>query len=209
MGIFDGLRRTREGSKSRSGLPQKPIEITVADGDLRRAEALLAQFNEAAGRDDGPAVLAAGGAIARAGGYAGLEDLFRRTAQNRNEMDRPWLWLAAVLRRAADTDEVKIVALAYMFLEVWSGQVAPRMMPADIDEFGLGGPPKEVQAEFATVALNCLVQHDPEQVISSSPTITLHIADVAKAASVRSITLDSKGVAIDGTVLDAARRIIG
>lgn len=181
----------------------------VDETDLGAATALLAGFSRAAGSDDGNGVVAAGLKLAGVCGYRGQQDVVERcTASGPDELYRDWYRLAALTRLAAQREDLRTVALAFLFADLWQSQVAPESDLGDLDEIGFPTPPPAVQADFAGLAIAHLADQDPSWIVAKGTTATIRTIYVLDRAARLLVDLNNTGVPAEPTHLEVARRIL-
>jgi tetratricopeptide (TPR) repeat protein len=144
----------------------------VDEDDLRRVDAILAQF-EQSGADHG----AVGTAIARA---AGVGPPDQRT--DPDWLERPWLWLRQIAAEAIRRNDFRLAVRVGSFVEFWCEQVAPRLPLAAVQEIGLRIAPEPLHAQLAAYSLVASTQLDPQ--LRLDDTRTVHSVALVNADTV-------------------------
>lgn len=196
MGLF-GKRRDKRNDSHGSG---RPRPISVNDADCAEVRRLLTDFEQAVGQD--APVRRAANAIAKAGGYTSMVDL----VTTGGDVHRPWRWLSAVARYAADSGDPVLVGRIWLFVSFWSDAVAPLLGPADWMDIGLDRAPDEVQAEVAGYALINLAALDVTTKLVASSTGDVDVRTLLAASADRIRSLKAKGLPIDPSIVDRAGR---
>jgi hypothetical protein len=183
--------------------------LQVDETDLGAVTALLASFSRAAGSDDGNGVVAAGLKLAGVCGFRGLQDVVERCAERgTDELHRDWRRLADLTRLAAQREDLRTVALAFLFADLWQSQVAPDSSLGDLDEIGFPTPPAAVQADFAVLALAFLADQDPSWIVAKGTTATIRTIYVLDRAARLLVDLNRTGVPVKPSFLEVAHRIL-
>ena len=178
--------------------------MAVGPDDVRRLAALLDQFELAVGRDG--AVRRAVAAIAHAGGFTTFLDL----VMAQGDPDRPWKWLAAVAERAAVEGELVLVGRAYLFVDFWTGTLAPLLGPDDWMELGLERPEPATGTRLVVAGFEALRRLPGRDVLVDHPSGVITVATMTISAALRIVALSDAATGAEGlparTVVADARQ---
>lgn len=175
MGLF---------GKKKIDPPRRGPEPIVADSAvLAQARHLLADFERSqTTRGTDEQTRAAVLAIARAGSLPGsptwaptdqafMVAIGRHYAEHGDlGTERPWRWLAAVARSAADRGEYDLVARVALFATHWASVISPQLAASDEMELRLPkGVPDDSLGEILSTALRVLPGLAPTDVVVADP----------------------------------------
>jgi hypothetical protein len=173
MSLFD---RKSKGAAT-AGAPELPPTLSFTD--LSAASKLMDRWDAAMGNND--ATWACIDAVAKLGGFRGLEALLGESGTGRQTEDivnRPWRWWAEAARLANACGEYALAGRIFLFTYLFVNQMLPTMNAATQLDAGLGFPGQGTYESIARSAADCLTHLPSAMVIHDS---TAGRVDVASA----------------------------
>jgi hypothetical protein len=172
MGIFDRRRTPPEAPP--------PYQPTV---DMRTARPAVFALAYAMASND-TQVRAAIANLARLSGRPPLE---QRDSMIQNEpgvLQRPWVWLAAVMRQAGDIDDYHLAAAALLWAVHWTAILVPRIGQdaAAFAELELDPIPPALKTEIRDLGIASARRLPPEFVIAGDDSGQVHAGQLAETA---------------------------
>ena len=175
MGLFD------KKEKSPSVAAEAPPAISPAD--ITDATATMDRWDRALGNND--AMWSCIEAIARLGGFRGLEAVFDEAAAGgdaQNVVNKPWRWWTAASLAALSAGDNVLPGRIFLFAFLFSNQIVPGINAATQLDTGLSGPDTRSYQYIARQAIQAMEQLAPSMLIHDTRTGKVDVASALTMA---------------------------